>query len=389
MANSTLSPKPAKPRPDFPLFSHANGHWAKKVRGKLHYFGPWAHDRKGEAAVILWLDQKDDLLAGRTPRVSKDGFTVGDLCNHFLTAKEQQRDAGELTGRSFSEYFTTCKIIVDAFGKTRLVDDLNATDFQSLRASLAKNYGVYRLSKLIQIIRSVFKYGYEADLIEKPVKFGPQFKRPGKMKLRAHKQQREQEHGKRSFTAAEIRQLIDKADGQLKAMILLGINCGFGNHDCGSLPLSAVNLETKWVDFPRPKTAVPRRCPLWPETVKALKASIATRPAPKDEAHNGLVFITKYGQPWAKDTADSPVAKEFRKLVDDLKLHRHGVGFYGLRHAFETVGGDSRDQVAVDFIMGHIDASMAGEYRDWISDDRLKDVVKHIHKWLFATKRAK
>jgi hypothetical protein len=60
-----------------------------------------------------------------------------------------------------------------------------------------------------------------------------------------------------------------------------------------------------------------------------------------------------------------------------------------LRHAFETVGGDSRDQVAVDFVMGHIDASMAGEYRDWINDDRLQDVVKHVRKWLFGTKRAK
>jgi hypothetical protein len=33
--------RPAKARPDFPLFARANGQWAKKIQGKLHYFGAW------------------------------------------------------------------------------------------------------------------------------------------------------------------------------------------------------------------------------------------------------------------------------------------------------------------------------------------------------------
>jgi integrase len=100
------------------------------------------------------------------------------------------------------------------------------------------------------------------------------------------------------------------------------------------------------------------------------------------------MISSNYGHPWAKDTPDSPIAKEMRKLLDKLKLHRPGLGFYALRHTFETVGGGSRDQVAVNHIMGHADQSMASTYRERIGDDRLIVVADYIHCWLFNTESA-
>ena len=41
--------RPEKPTPDFPLFPHRNGQWAKKVKGKLLYYGPWS-DPQGALA---------------------------------------------------------------------------------------------------------------------------------------------------------------------------------------------------------------------------------------------------------------------------------------------------------------------------------------------------
>lgn len=49
------------------------------------------------------------------------------------------------------------------------------------------------------------------------------------------------------FEAQELRRLIAAANVQLKAMILLGVNCGFGNADCGTLPLSALDLDGGFV----------------------------------------------------------------------------------------------------------------------------------------------
>ena len=71
------------------------------------------------------------------------------------------------------------------------------------------------------------------------------------------------------FQAEEMRKILDSATQPLKAMILLGINCGFGATDISNLPLSAIDFKGGWVDFPRPKTEIAARCPLWPETVKA------------------------------------------------------------------------------------------------------------------------
>src|SRR4029078_13539760 len=119
------------------------------------------------------------------------------------------------------------------------------------------------------------------------------------------------------------------------------------------MPLKALDLENGWINYHRPKTGIDRRCPLWPETIKALKASITTRPKPRTAEAEPLVFVTKYGAQWAKETVDNPVTKEFRKVLDETKLHRPGLGFYALRHVFETVAGGSRDQIAVDAIMGH------------------------------------
>src|SRR5437763_17221739 len=85
--------KPAKPYPDFPLFAHAAGVWAKKIRGKMHYFGPWDDP---DGALAKYLEQKDALHAGRKPRSDAGGLTIKDLANAFLNAKAAARDGGEL-----------------------------------------------------------------------------------------------------------------------------------------------------------------------------------------------------------------------------------------------------------------------------------------------------
>ena len=383
--------RPKKPYPEFPLTPHPSGAWQKKIRGKIHYFGRWAKRVNGKLVRIEgdgWKEAleeykkvADALHAGRTPRVQSDGLTVADLCNRFLTAKLRQREAGEISPRMFVEYKGTTDLLVSAFGKTRIVDDLATDDFEALRAVMAKQWGPVHLGNEIQKIRTVFKYAFESGLIDRPVRYGPQFKKPSASVLRRHRAQQ----GPKLFSAEETRRMIDATGSPLRAMILLGINCGFGNADCGKLPLSALDLDGGWVSFPRPKTGIARRCHLWPETVAALRDALTKRPASKSEEDAGLFFITKYGLAWHKDTPDSPISKEMAKLLRALGINgRKGLGFYTLRHTFRTIADESKDQPAVDFIMGHVDASMAGHYRERIDDSRLRAVTEYVRSWLFG-----
>jgi integrase len=191
--------------------------------------------------------------------------------------------------------------------------------------------------------------------------------------------------GAKLFTAEEVRRLIDAAGVDLRAMILLGVNCGFGVADSGRLPRPAVDLERGWIDFPRPKTGVERRCPLWPETVAALREALAKRPRPQSAKDADLVFLTAQGRPWHKDDASSPLCFKVKTLLRKLDINgRKGLGIYTLRHVFETVAGESRDQAAVDRIMGHARDDMASVYREGISDARLRAVADHVRAWVFA-----
>jgi integrase len=232
-------------------------------------------------------------------------------------------------------------------------------------------------------VRSIFSYALEAELIDRPVKFGPGFRPPSKRAI----QRIREAAGPKLFDAAEINALLKAADPAMRAIVLLAVNCGFGNTDLATLPINSVDLARGWHSHARPKTGQPRRCPLWPETVAAIAAWLAERPQPADSADADLVFLDSRRRRLVRMTKrghKDRVTVMFRHLCDSVDLYRPGRGLYTLRHVTETIGGETADQVAVNAIMGHVDGTMAGQYRERISDERLRRVTDHIREWLFV-----
>ena len=152
----------------------------------------------------------------------------------------------------------------------------------------------------------------------------------------------------------------------MKAMIWLGLNCGFGCTDCAELKWSNLDLVNGRVRLERNKTGISRDLPLWPETIESLKKGTRT---------GKFVFYTSKGNPFiqtllktdgnvnCKCATQNPITPKFSRLIKKagLKVPK-GTGFYTLRRTAATVAARSGDPFAVQRLLGHADLQMATRY---------------------------
>ncbi len=392
----------AKQGAKLPLTIHPSstyGRWCKKVRGRVWYFGPvdpTGKDYGSKAALKLYNRQREDLEAGREPRVEVAGATVKDLCNKFLVAKDAALAAGELAPITRKTYQRTTDVLVRFFGRGRSLETIKPEDFITLKSKLAKTLGAESLAAEVQRIRTIFRFAKAYKLVA-DVEFG-EFKRPSQRVRRLARQG----NGRRTFTRDEVLAMLDHADVQFRAMIMLAVNTGIGSADVGRLPIAAVDLDVGWLDFPRGKTAVERRAPLWPETVLAIRAWLAIRPAPPAKLTH-LMFIRPNMKSWHNATSSGRIPREMSRLMDRIDqtraeeaekagrtppeaIRRAGIGYYTLRRTFATAGDGARDPRALQYLMGHSPAStdITAVYLDPPNDARLRAVVEHVRAWLYG-----
>jgi len=392
--------KPKKPYAEFPLFAHASKQWAKKIKGRMWYFGVWDDPA---AAMERYTAQVHEIQAGRDPRktrahVSSAELSVYDMCNLYLARQQDRIKTGEVTGRHFGDCIKSCKLLTDHFGKFQSAASLRVADFQKFRSTFPATWGPQKASTETARVKAAFRWAAASELIPGIPNFGPDFKRTSAKVSRRDQQQRQAGRGgKLDFSAVELRKLLKASTGWLHACILLGANGGMGNADCGRLSTEFLALETGWYDHPRHKTGVPRKFRLWPETIGAIRAAMSQRPIAKNAADDNLCFLTQHRLPvWWESVQSNggsvfrdSITRAFTALCVECGVSRAQRGFYSLRRTFETVAGNSKDQVAVDICMGHSDDSMAAVYRQSIDDQRLIDVADFVHKWLFPVQEKK
>ena len=355
--------KPKKPYPDYPLVAHSCGRWVKKIDGKTVYFAKWDQPE-------LALRQYLELV---TPAVEKLGTSAKDAFNAYLTARKADVTNGTLSGRTFADYTRTLTRLAGFIGSDRVIESLTADDFAKYKNSFAGTNNLVTVGNEIIRVRAVFNWLNQAKKVPIP-DYGPDFVKPSEKAKRKYRRER----GEMLFTTTEIKLLLDESGIRMKCWILLGINCGYHNSDIETLPLNELDaaIRTGIIEHARAKTEVDRACPLWPETVEALKEYHRRRP----KTESNLAFVLPNGRELSATNHD--IAKRFRGVRESAMIERGG--FSWLRKTFATYASESCDQVAVNFIMGHVDSSTPGIYRQLIRDRRLEKVVEVVREWLFG-----
>lgn len=366
------------------LYRHANGQWAKRILGKIYYFGSGDF----EAAYANYLQQRDAILSGN-PEDRHQNPHLRQIANRFLDVKQQAVNTGALNHRTFLDYRSALEKMIICLGSRKAASELNPTTFQHLKEFLQRGVSNRTAGNFIRRILVFVNWVNAHDLTKTPIRTGPDFRPPSRLVQRREDANKERQHGLRMFEPQEIHALLAAAPVTFRAMILLGLNCGMGNTDCSSLNRSAIDFRSHWLDYPRPKTLIPRKVKLWPETIAAIRAAIESRPTAADPDDEGAVFLTKTGRRYVRiQPLNDGIAKEFTKLLEKTGLKRHGLNFYALRHTFQTFADEHGDDTATRLVMGHADNSMSNVYRQRFPEQRLIDLSDFVRSRVLPPEHA-
>ena len=337
-----------------------------------YYFGV---DKK--KAFERYLEQASALHSGKVSvSTSVEGeISIKALCNLYLEFQNAKLEQGELSSHHFSDQVNSFKKFVRFLGQHRRVNEISALDLQNYKRKLVKSYDSrHRINLNIAIMKAMFHWARTNEVLQNI----PNIDAVTKMKIIQQE--------KPVFAREQIQIILDNATLQMQAMVMLGLNCGFGATDCSELLWKNIDFKNARVRFPRGKTGINRNLPLWPKTIQVLSA------LPRK---NERVFNTVRGYKWVrtvqtvdkqgnpKYTNHNSVSKEFAKLLKKTGLKTEkGVGFYTLRRTAATLAAQSGDPFAVQRLLGHADLKMASTYVQDVSEQTDR-VINNSRKLIF------
>jgi integrase len=251
-------------------------------------------------------------------------LTVKELANRFIAAQQANWRAPAETKCGYLHWLG--RFLADH--PRLLAADFTLEQFATWKLSLrSRSFAPKSIDHYLGAVRALFKFAEEAGLLTHI---------PRLSRVRNESKILRDAQPKQLYTPAEIGQLVAAADVQMKCMLLVALNCGFGPKDMHDVCWD--HFDDERVVLARSKTGVSQVFTLWPETRQAL-ADLAKDRRQRikkslrrgcQRTDGGRVFITKFWRPWNRDA----VAEQFRKLCKRANVPCFG--FYRLRHCAST-----------------------------------------------------
>ena len=314
------------------------------------------------------------------------GLTIKELIDRWMEHRRKELKVGKIQSHAYHSTQEVVERFEKCHGKGRLVDLLEILEtyrtkqlFREDGEPMAPN----TIDRHVQQIQTMLRWAETRSLLPHNYEMLSEiFCKTPQVDHRRYQLTKRKKLGLRLYTKAEIALLLKHANPQYKAMIYLALNCGFGNGDLGELNIEDLDLSAASHIHSRKKTCQERRAFLWPETVAAVKAVIATRPVARDVTDANRLFLTRTGIAFVRQASPAGEVGKRPSRVDYVSLYfndlltnagvKKGRGFYGLRHTFRTTADNTTDMHAIALVMGHKLQGMAATYVQQIKDDRLR-----------------
>jgi integrase len=365
------------------LYDKSTGWWFSELRDPSKKCGrtkiTWAKDKREAKqlykaniakAVIEHAERQPEVVQVRDAR----SWSLAEMAAHYYDVKKADGCSALFLNavrhhiQKFMDWLTEHGFDVAKKSAAELSSALLASYRQNLAED--KALALKTANHYISYVRMLLLWGAKMHGIQHPP--------IGALSQFSTRRNAKAGHGRKQdrtpFTWEELEKLLRAADITDSALLMLGLNCGFGNSDIGTLKLCDVDLENGTVSHPRPKTKVERDFTLWPETVDVLKQYLEKeRGKPRNDEIAKLFFVTLKGCPFSWTVLDKKgklqrsdaVGNRFDRLCERAGVtRRYGVGFYILRHTYATyIGEQSCDYRELQAALGQLTLQQQEAYR--------------------------
>lgn len=309
--------------------------------------------------------------------------TIENAWEEYLKSPERP-DTGDATLKYYVAYWTRFRdwLKISEPGIKYLRDILSATAKEYAASLNSDEVSPNTYNKHIGFLKLLFTVLAEPAGIQK----NP-FDHIRKKKLKTNT--------RRELTIAELKDIIEKAEGQLQTLFMLGTFTGLRQGDCCTLKWSEVDLDRRRIRRVPNKTASSSGKTVVIGIPEALYIKLAETPKAKRKGY----VVPKYAKLYnyknkdGRATRQPDITKEIQKHLRDrcgIQIHKEGtgykkvsdptgkheyiweytgkravveVGFHSLRHTYVSLHAENgTPQAVVQAVIGHGNPAMTAHY---------------------------